>query len=454
MLYLKKFVQAALLAGIVTVSLSSCGAEENTVYTNAETDCEYSTVEEPVNNVIMTISAGEYIPAVTTTAVVEETTEKHVSNSVVYEAGKNSGTGIQRTPPEGYEMPEKKKLEFETVLQRPELPTGCEVTALDQTLKYFGFDIDKVELCEKFLELDLDAFYSMDNAYVGDPYSEYGYGCNAPVIVNTADDYFNYIGSGWKAHNITGTDFDYLLYQLAEDRPVIVWVTLDLMDTDEPILQYTSRSGDDMYFTNLQHCVTIYGYDKEKKIIYTADPMKGNVEYDMEQFKRVYEQMGKQAVVIWGNQDTKGQDLSSDEEKSAYLEKMKEARLAKKSHYLSIASGNETTEAATEAPTEPPTEPPTTVPETTTVTTTVTTSTTVPVTTSAATTVTTTSTSTTASTAAATTKTTSANTETKTTSVTSSAKTTAVSTSSNTSSTTVSSTTATTAKKLFGIKIN
>ena len=112
MLYLKKFVQAALLAGIVTVSLSSCGAEENTVYTNAETDCEYSTVEEPVNNVIMTISAGEYIPAVTTTAVVEETTEKHVSNSVVYEAGKNSGTGIQRTPPEGYEMPEKKKPEF------------------------------------------------------------------------------------------------------------------------------------------------------------------------------------------------------------------------------------------------------------------------------------------------------------------------------------------------------
>ena len=448
MLYLKKIVQAAFLTGIFTVSLSSCGTTKST-YTSAEEDYEYSSVEEHDNNVIMTVSAGEYIPT-QTTAVQVQTEKESQTDGFVYEAGTRSGTGISRKPPEGYELPDKKQLDFETVLQRPELPTGCEVTALDQTLQYFGFDIDKVELCEKFLEIDLDAFYSMDNAYVGDPYSEYGYGCNAPVITNTADDYFGYLGSDWKAHNITGADFKDLFYQIAEGRPVIVWVTLDLMDTDDPIFQYTSKSGDDMYFTNLQHCVTIYGYDKEEKIIYTADPMKGNVEYGMEQFERVYEDMGKQAVVLWGHDDTKGQDLSSDEEKDAYLEKMKNARLAKKSHYLSVASGNEepeteeVTEAPTEAPTEPPTEAPTTAPETTAVTTTVT---------SAKTTAVSTSAKTTAGTSEKTTaaKTTSAKTTTKTTATkTTTTKTTAVST---TVSTSVVTTVTSTAIRLFGIKI-
>lgn len=375
MLYLKRFVKAAFITGALTVSLSSCGAAEGALReteTETQTNYQYSSVEEPASNVVMTVSAGGYVPTETNTETAEPETEEN-SESAVYEAGRTTGTSISRRAPEGYNLPAKKQLEFETVFQRPELPTGCEVTALAQTLNYFDFDIDKVELCEKFLELDFDAFYSMDNAYVGDPYSEYGYGCNAPVITNTADDYFGYLGSDWRAHNMTGSDFDDLLYQIAEGRPVIIWVTLDLMDTNEPIFQYTSKSGDDMYFTNLQHCVTIYGYDKEEKIIYTADPLKGNVQYGMEQFRKIYEAMGKQAVVLWGNQDTKGKDLSTDEEKEAYLERIENARVAKKSHYLSLASGNgdETepeTEEITEAPTEPPTAPPTTVPETTTVT--------------------------------------------------------------------------------------
>ena len=424
MLYFKKFVQAAFLTGVFVVSLSSCGTTKSTYTTTGETSYEYSSVEEHDNNVIMSVSAGEYVPAETTVETAEPETEPD-TEPVVYQAGRTSGTGISRKAPEGYELPAKKQLDFQTVLQRPELPTGCEITALAQTLNYFDFDIGKVELCEKFMEIDLDAFYSMDNAYVGDPYSEYGYGCNAPVITNTANDYFGYLGSDWRAHNLTGTDFQDLLYQIAEGRPVIIWVTLDLMDTDEPIFQYTSRSGDDMYFTNLQHCVTIYGYDKDEKIIYTADPMKGNVEYGMEQFERVYNAMSKQAVVLWGHEETKGQDLSSDEEKEAYLDKMEDARLAKKAHYLSIASGNDEqpeTEAPTEAPTEPPTEPPTTVPETTTVTTT-----------------------------AATTKTT-ANTTSRTTANTTS-KTTANTTSKTTANTSVVTTAVTTAIRIFGIRL-
>ena len=56
--------------------------------------------------------------------------------------------------PEGYELAKKCVIDgFEAVLQNPELPTGCEITALTQTLNFYGFDIDKVTLIKLFLTL-------------------------------------------------------------------------------------------------------------------------------------------------------------------------------------------------------------------------------------------------------------------------------------------------------------
>ena len=34
--------------------------------------------------------------------------------------------------------------DFEIIYQEPELPTGCEITALTMVLHYYGFDVDKV----------------------------------------------------------------------------------------------------------------------------------------------------------------------------------------------------------------------------------------------------------------------------------------------------------------------
>ncbi|MDE5937312.1 MAG: C39 family peptidase [Ruminococcus sp.] len=210
--------------------------------------------------------------------------------------------------------------DFETVMQEPELPTGCEITALAQTMNYYGFDIDKVDLCDTFMLVDYDGYYTMNEVYLGDPHATNGFGCNAPVIVNTANDYFEYIGSDWYAIDITGISLDEIFYYIAQDIPVIAWTTIDQRETIAEY-QFVLGCGEDFWFNPFQHCVTIYGYDYDRGIVNIADPLVGNTEYDMERFGRIYDIMGSQAVIIAGNEESAGKVYTIEEEQKIWLEK-------------------------------------------------------------------------------------------------------------------------------------
>ena len=208
---------------------------------------------------------------------------------------------------------------FETVLQNPELPTGCEVTSLCQTLNYLGFDIDKVTLADEFMPMDMDGSTTMDHAYIGDPKLNDGFGCFPPALIQTADSYFESIDSPCYAENMSDIDLQKLFYQIEEGRPVIAWVTIDLVEL-APEHRWTTLDGEEMWFSGMQHCVTIYGYDLDKKIVYVADPLKGNTEYDLERFERMFDLLGKKAIIICGDAETEGSyDPNKDYKKSKYL---------------------------------------------------------------------------------------------------------------------------------------
>ncbi len=211
---------------------------------------------------------------------------------------------------------------FETVLQRPELPTGCEITALAQTINFYGFEIDKTELCDTFMPVDFDGYYTMNQVYLGDPRATNGFGCNAPVIKKVADDYFDYLGSDWYALDLTGISLREVFYQIEQGYPVVVWSTIDQRET-HAVFQFRLGCGEDFYFNNYQHCLTIYGFDYDEGVVHVADPMEGNVKYDMARFERIYEEMGKQAVILCGNPESAGEDYTTDEEKAEWLEENK-----------------------------------------------------------------------------------------------------------------------------------
>lgn len=227
---------------------------------------------------------------------------------------------IDTDMPDGYELPESCVINgFRTVMQEPELPTGCEITSLAQTMQYYGFKADKVELSDVFMIKDYDGYYTMDEVYLGDPHTDYGFGCNSSVIVSTANDYFEYTGSDWYAEDLTGITLEEVFYQVEQGRPVIVWSTIDQIESSLSFI-FTLGCGEDFYFNYYQHCLTVYGYDYEKGIVYAADPLEGNVEYDLERFGRIYENMGNQAVILIGNEESAGKVYTSTDEQKKWLE--------------------------------------------------------------------------------------------------------------------------------------
>lgn len=225
--------------------------------------------------------------------------------------------------PENYSIPQTYVLDsFEAVLQNPELPTGCEVTSLTATLNYLGFDVDKITLADEFMPIDFQGAVVMDEAYVGDPRLD-GFGCNANVIVQTADKYFASVDSPCYAEELTGSSLNELFWQLSQGRPVIVWSTIGLKITT-PELVWTAGNGKDFIFNWYQHCMTIYGYDLDQGIVYAADPLEGNTTYPLDLFEEAYDLMGDQAVVICGDASTEGHHVTTEAEKSVTMHTLKE----------------------------------------------------------------------------------------------------------------------------------
>ena len=76
------------------------------------------------------------------------------------------------------------ELQVESILQYPELPTGCEVTCLTMALNYHGYDISKTDLVDEYL-LYRTEYYQV--GFGGSPYSENGSSMWPPAIVDMAN---------------------------------------------------------------------------------------------------------------------------------------------------------------------------------------------------------------------------------------------------------------------------
>lgn len=185
----------------------------------------------------------------------------------------------------------------ELIWQNPELPTGCEVTSLTMLLNYLGFDISKTELAEKYLAKDYFGKVSLNEAFLGDPAWDGGFGCFAPVIADTASKYLKDQKSTYKPKVISGTSFRDLFCYIAADTPVVVWASMELSDVYR-YLCYTTEKGEDQYFYDNEHCMLLIGYDTEKNTVTAADPLDGIVTYGAERFEYIYNELEKQAVII------------------------------------------------------------------------------------------------------------------------------------------------------------
>ncbi|MBR5453264.1 MAG: C39 family peptidase [Clostridia bacterium] len=195
------------------------------------------------------------------------------------------------------EIPKNKLLRVEPIMQKPELPNGCEIVALATVLRYLGFDIDKSEFARDYLPCGEVGKVAPDVAYVGDPTSDKtgtAFGCLAPVITRCANQFFEDNEADYYAVNLTGTPLSELKEYVTDGIPVIMWTTLKMYKS--PIATTWNINGTKYTWLEYSHCSVLSGYTTDRYIF--SDPLYGIAGYPADKVEAAYKSQYMQAVAI------------------------------------------------------------------------------------------------------------------------------------------------------------
>ncbi|RHW37689.1 hypothetical protein D1B33_08225 [Lysinibacillus yapensis] len=197
-----------------------------------------------------------------------------------------------------------KRIPVPAVMQNPELPNGCEITALTAVLNYYGLKITKTEMADHYLpRQDFHTaggkrFGADPNvAYSGSPYEKnnasYVY---AQPIVEAAKNVISDKGKALQVTNASGLSQEEILKFVEQGVPVVIWVTLDLSEPQKNNGWFIE--GTDTYHEMYQnlHSVVLTGHSEDKVTV--MNPLKGYELHDKERFFKSYVQLGKQAVAV------------------------------------------------------------------------------------------------------------------------------------------------------------
>lgn len=182
------------------------------------------------------------------------------------------------------------------IYQYPELPTGCESTALTMLLQYHGLAISKTEIATRLPKapmpqeiLGVKQTLHPNSAFIGDPFTYQGYGVYLPPLIDLIHQYLPY-----PVLNLTNCEFSSLLQLIDRGVPVMIWVTMDMKPA---YLTHTWETPSGPFtWVAPQHTVLMIGYDDQ--YIYTLDPLNGRAVYKTENFIQSWENLGKQALAI------------------------------------------------------------------------------------------------------------------------------------------------------------
>lgn len=194
---------------------------------------------------------------------------------------------------------------FEIILQEPELPTGCEITALTMALRFYGLDADKTAMASQYLPQSPANLYVGDDGrlygsdlneyFIGDPFSSTGIICGTGAIVSAANAYLGDCGSKIKAEDLTGASPSGLYGLVAQDIPVIVWVTIGMQSRGGLEGWYT-ENGDYVDWGPNDHGAVLIGYTDDTVVL--ADPLYGQIEYGRAAFEEIFALRNSQCVIL------------------------------------------------------------------------------------------------------------------------------------------------------------
>ncbi|MDO5540706.1 MAG: C39 family peptidase [Eubacteriales bacterium] len=196
--------------------------------------------------------------------------------------------------------------DFPLIYQEPELPTGCEITAMTMVLNYYGLNADKVNMALEYLPVLYDeGFYygedgrlfgnDMENYFIGDPATSTGYICGPGAIVTAANRYLSETGSLLRAVNMTGISAGELYELIDQDIPIVIWGTIGMEERGE-VNGWYREDGVFMDWSNNDHGTVLIGYTGSTVVL--ADPVLGYYEIAKDDFEDVYKSRGCKCVIL------------------------------------------------------------------------------------------------------------------------------------------------------------
>ena len=177
--------------------------------------------------------------------------------------------------------------------QFPELPRGCEVTALTMLLNFKGLMVDKTFVAKDIKKSPLK-YDDPNNGFIGDMYSlaNHGLGAYHTPVAELARGYVPR-----EVIDVTGCEFEDLFYYL--DRGMPVWVIVNSRYAVLPEYEFVTwqtRCGP-VRVTYRMHSVLVTGYDE--RYVYFHDPYTGaQNKQPRGSFAGGWKQMGSQAITI------------------------------------------------------------------------------------------------------------------------------------------------------------
>lgn len=182
-----------------------------------------------------------------------------------------------------------------SVNQHPNYPTGCESVALYILLRYYNVNVSIDDIISSIPKGELPhltdgKFYGAnpEKEFVGNPLTDYSYG----IFNNPIKDVANMFKSG--ASTKTGMDFNEVLKLIDEDRPVIVWATINMIPSYISS-KWTDEDGNLIEWKANEHALVVIGYNEDNIIV--SDPYTGSIRYyEKDVFIDRYNYLGKRAV--------------------------------------------------------------------------------------------------------------------------------------------------------------
>lgn len=195
--------------------------------------------------------------------------------------------------------------DFDIIEQYPELPTGCEITAMTMVLNYYGYNVDKVTMALDYMPKIQAEFYrgedgrlmgpDLENFFVGDPTEETGYICGTGAIVTAANAYLTDVGSDMTAVAMKNAQPEELYDLIDQGTPVVIWCTINMEDREETDSWYR-EDGTYMEWSTNDHGAVLIGYDEDTVTV--ADPIYSRITVSRVQFEKIFAERGGQCVIL------------------------------------------------------------------------------------------------------------------------------------------------------------